>query len=316
MIHKLLNLTRPLIVPDTETTGTDPQNDRILELAFQVWEPERECRKCCSGQLPPEERDHPGSSATCNICDGTRIIGGLTKEYRTLVNPGTPIPPEVTEIHGIKDDDFLLCRTCGLSRDECVMSGDSFKTWPAFKQLAANLLIGFTNCDYAGKNVRFDLRILMAEFARAGVEWTIGDARIVDSDRLEAWLNKRSLSHLYRKYTGQKLEGAHGALTDVQASTTVIEHQMRELSNDEESTLLPRDFDTLHALQSPGMIDLEGKFQFIKGVPCFTRWGKYAGKPMTAADGSYWDWILKSEFSAEIKNLARRAKLKQFPIER
>ena len=38
MIHQLLNLTRPLFVLDTETTGTDTVRDRIVEIGFQRWE--------------------------------------------------------------------------------------------------------------------------------------------------------------------------------------------------------------------------------------------------------------------------------------
>lgn len=38
MIHEVLKLTRPLILFDTETTGTNTREDRILELGFQVWE--------------------------------------------------------------------------------------------------------------------------------------------------------------------------------------------------------------------------------------------------------------------------------------
>ena len=43
---------------------------------------------------------------------------------------------------------------------------------------------------------------------------------------------------------------------------------------------LPRDLDALHALQWPGLIDVEGKFRFVDGVACVGNWGKHAGKPM------------------------------------
>lgn len=275
MLHKLLNLTRPLIVVDTETTGVDVQKECIIEIGFQIWTAE-----------------------------------GLTKEYRTLVNPGLPIPPASTEIHGITDEHVRSCRVCR-SVASCACA-EGFRPWPTFKQLAPNLSIGFKDCDYAGKNVRFDLQILAAEFARNGIQWTIGDARIVDADRLEALLNKRSLSHLYKKYTGRDLEDAHSALVDVQATTIVIEYQMQATIFDQ-SEGLPRDVAKLHELSFPGMIDLEGKFRFVDGIPCFTRWGKYAGKPMTVADNGYWDWILKNDFSAEAKAIAGRAKMRKYP---
>jgi len=252
MIHQLLNLTRPLFVVDTETTGVDTQKDRIVELGFQQWGPE-----------------------------------GMVKEWSMLVNPGIPIPEAVIKIHGITNDDVYQ--------------------WPTFKRYAYSLSKGLINCDFAGKNVRFDLRILAAEFLRVGVEWSYMDARVIDAERLEQLAVPRTLSHLHEKYTGKMHDGAHGALSDVRASTTVIVGQL------ETYEILSRNLDTLHAAQWPGWIDGDGKFRFIDGIPCFGNWGKYAGKPMKNADRGYWDFILSNSFSADVKDLARKAKLGQFP---
>lgn len=283
MLHQFLNLKRKLIIFDTETTGLDIQTTRIVELAFQVFEPEN----------------------------------GLTKEWRSLVNPGVPIPEDVAKVHGITDVKIQSCRVCeGFKNTEgpfCTC--EVFHPWPTFAHLAASLATGFSNCDYAGKNVRFDLRILAQEFRRVSVRWSYADARIVDADRLEQLTNPRTLSHLYEKYTGQKLDGAHAALTDVRATTDVLTGQLETYPN------LPRDLDELHALQWPGWIDTEGKFRFVNGVPCFSRWGKHADKPMKDPSvnkrdqrgESYWDFILKADFSPEIKRIAEKAKLGQFP---
>lgn len=65
-----LKLTRPLVFFDLETTGVDPDNDRIVQLALIRVEP-----------------------------DGARTT------YETLVNPQRPIPPQATAVHGITDDD-------------------------------------------------------------------------------------------------------------------------------------------------------------------------------------------------------------------
>ena len=70
MLDKQLRLERPLIVFDTETTGTNPRADRIIEIA---------CLKV-----------HP---------DGRR------EQWLRRINPGIPIPPSSTAIHGITDAD-------------------------------------------------------------------------------------------------------------------------------------------------------------------------------------------------------------------
>lgn len=280
MIHQLLHLTRPMFWIDTETTGVDTQRDRIVEVGFEQWTAE-----------------------------------GMVKEWRSLVNPGMPIPADATKVHGITDAMVKDCRACDKPKND-IVHGDQghdilgehgFAPVPYFKQLASSLAIGFKDCDYAGKNVRFDLRILSAEFARAGVEWSYLGARIVDAERLEQLAVPRSLSHLHEKYTGHKHDGAHGALSDVRASVTVVVHQLQV------HPTLPRDLDQLHALQWPGWIDGEGKFRFVDGVPCFGQWGKHANKPMHKVPVDYYDFIIGADFSADVKALARNAKLGKFP---
>lgn len=72
----MLELERPLIFFDLETTGVDPATDRIVEMGFI--------------------KLHP---------DGTREA----KERR--INPERPIPPATTAIHGISDADVADCPT-------------------------------------------------------------------------------------------------------------------------------------------------------------------------------------------------------------
>lgn len=274
MIHEVLKLTRPLILFDTETTGTNTREDRILELGFQVWE-----------------------------------STGMTKSWRSLINPRVPIPAVAAKVHGIDDGIFQQCRQCGGPREN---HGDDheFHEWPSFGQLARSIASGFSNCDFGGKNIRFDLRILAAEMDRESVTWSYLGANVIDIDRIEQLGEPRSLSHLYKKYTGKDHDGAHGAMADVEASAEVIVAQMTKFEQ------LPRDLDELHALLWPGWIDPEGKFKFVNGVPCFGQWGKYQNQPMKAADRGYWDFILRSDFSADIKQLAEAAKLGRFPAPR
>ena len=66
---KHLKLDRPLAVFDLETTGVDPDKDRIVQIAIIRIEP-----------------------------------GGRRTTFETLVNPEMPIPPGATKVHGISDD--------------------------------------------------------------------------------------------------------------------------------------------------------------------------------------------------------------------
>ena len=67
---RFLQLSRPLAFFDLETTGTDIAEDRIVDIAVL--------------KLLP---------------------GGTEEALHSLINPGVPIPPSATEVHGIRDAD-------------------------------------------------------------------------------------------------------------------------------------------------------------------------------------------------------------------
>jgi len=74
MLDRLLPLERPLVVLDTEATGTNARSDRIVEIG---------CVKVHT--------------------DGRR------ETWVRRVNPGIPIPKGATAIHGIRDEDVRDC---------------------------------------------------------------------------------------------------------------------------------------------------------------------------------------------------------------
>ena len=93
-----LTLTRPLAVFDIESTGVVPTRDRIVELSVIKLFP-----------------------------DGTKQI--TTRR----LNPGMPIPPGATAIHGITDADVA--------------------NEPYFSDIAAKLFRYLEDCDLAGLSV-------------------------------------------------------------------------------------------------------------------------------------------------------------------
>ena len=70
MLEEILPLDRPIVIFDTETTGTNPRTDRIVEIACVKIRP-----------------------------DGRR------ETWEKRLNPGMPIPPGSTAIHRISDAD-------------------------------------------------------------------------------------------------------------------------------------------------------------------------------------------------------------------
>jgi DNA polymerase-3 subunit epsilon len=66
---------RRAAIVDTETTGTDPAVDKVIELAVVVFE----------------------------YCHESGAVGRVLGSYAALEDPGVPIPPSSTAIHGITD---------------------------------------------------------------------------------------------------------------------------------------------------------------------------------------------------------------------
>lgn len=79
-----LNLKKPLVFFDLETTGVDVATDRIVELALVKVMPDG------SVQTKPDK---------------------ASGEKRLLINPGIPIPVETSIIHGVYDEDVKDART-------------------------------------------------------------------------------------------------------------------------------------------------------------------------------------------------------------
>jgi len=78
-------LERPIVFFDTETTGTDPQSDRIIEI--------------CAVRISPPPT-------------------GIEKPRTWRINPGVRIPAEASEIHGIYNEDVADAPSFGDVADE------------------------------------------------------------------------------------------------------------------------------------------------------------------------------------------------------
>ena len=199
VIHKRmkLNLTKPLIVFDLETTGLDLVNDRIIQISYIKVYPDGR-----------EERE--------NI----------------FINPGKPIPTEVTLLTGISDEDVANA--------------------PTFKQKAKELSEKFAGCDFAGFNSnRFDVPMLAEEFLRAGVDFDFSKCRLIDAQNIYHKMERRNLAAAYKFYCGRKMEDdfeAHKADQDTEATWRVLQGELDMYApgnQEEEDRVLNNDMDEL-----------------------------------------------------------------------
>ena len=231
-------------------------------------------------------------------------------KWRSLVRPGVPLGSSV-DVHGITDADLAGCRACGAAREAHGVSSDTeplceaFQPWPEFSTLARNLAHGYSNCHFAGKNVRYDLRVLAEEFARYRVPWSYAGALILDVDRLESLLEPRDLSSLYRRRLGREPEGAHRADNDVRMTVEILCDQITKRGD-----AFPLDLAEIHALSWPGWIDSEGKMKRGKDGVVSLTFGKHAGVDIRRVPRDYWTWLLRDNFSTELKAIVEKILVK------
>lgn len=153
-------LVTPWLVLDVETTGTDPGRDRIVQIAAVARESGNE----------------------------------MVRVVSSLVNPGIPIPPEATAVHGITDDTV---------RDAPTLA----ELLPAILQIGRGRTV-------LGYNVAFDL-----EFARLGWPSEAVDP-LVWVRGIDRWVpgkGRHKLAETCRRWGVEMRGHAHAALTDARA---------------------------------------------------------------------------------------------------
>lgn len=219
-----------------------------------------------------------------NIDNSTDI---LTKK----VNPGIPIPEFSSKIHGIYDKDVADC--------------------PTFKEVANDVNHYLNNVDLAGYNSnRFDVPLLVDEFLRAGIEFDIRGRKLIDVQHIFHKMEQRTLSAAYKFYCNQELIDAHSAEADVRATYEVLEAQLERYSDQ-----LQPDAAFLHAFcNNSKNVDLAGRIVYDDKKREVFNFGKYKGRLVTdvfKTDPSYYDWMLKGDFSRDTKQVVTALRLRE-----
>jgi DNA polymerase-3 subunit epsilon len=161
-------------------------------------------------------------------------------------------------------------------------------------------------CDLCGYNLlRFDLRLLLNEYGRAGISFPLQGRRIIDPCRIFYQREPRDLAAAVLFYCGREHDGAHGAQADVLATLAVLEAQLDRYAD------LPKSVNALHEhLRDPTTVDLDGMFsRRPDGAVVFAK-GKYKGRPLeeiAATKPDYLEWMLREDFFDDTKTVVAAA---------
>ncbi len=266
-----LKLDRPLAILDIETTSIDVNTARIVQIGYIV---------LIDNRLEDDAHEKK------------RLIANREAEF--LINPGIPIPPEASAVHGITD----------------AMVVDK----PKFVDVASTIIKDLKNCDLAGFNIeKFDLPILARHFAEYEIDFP-KDRRIIDAMTICHRNEKRDLAWATRFYLGREHDNAHDAFADASTTAEILIKQVERYG-------LPQDIPSLdlYCHEKPAeYVDQEGKLQW-RGDEAFFSFGKVKGMTLRQAaksNADYLRWILGADFSPEFKQIVSDALSGRFPVRR
>lgn len=251
-----LTLRKPLVIIDLETTGVSIASDRIVEIS------------------------------------ALKVMPSGTEEWLTMrLNPGIPISPEATRIHGITDADVA--------------------NEPHFKEVAKKIAAFLEGCDLAGFNsMKFDIPILCEEFLRVNVDFNPARHRYVDVQVIYHKKEQRTLGAAYKFYCERELENAHSAQADAAATYEILKAQLDRYPD------LENDIEKLSSFSAfNNNADLAGRIVFSEqGVEVFN-FGKHKGKPVEQVlkeEPSYYSWMMNGDFPLNTKQVLTAIKLRSF----
>ena len=247
-----LNLKRPLVVFDLESTGLNITEDRIIELSYVKVYP--------NGQ---EE----------------------SKTFR--FNPEKVIPQQAIDVHHITNE---------------MLDGE-----PTFKQRAHEIARVFEGSDIAGFNSNhFDIPLLAQEMSKAGINFDPSQHKFIDVQTIYHKREKRDLEAACIFYCGHPMENHHSAADDAKTTLEVLKAQLDHYANDAEP--LKNDVDFLSQYSSHNRnVDLAGRIVYNEQKQPMFNFGKHKGKTVeevfTKLDFGYYDWMMKSDFAENTKQV-------------
>ena len=251
-----LHLKKALVFLDIEATGLNVTADRMVEIGLLKLHPNG-----------TEERKH------------------------WQMNPEIPIPPKISKLIGISDEDVAKK--------------------PLFKAIAKEVLQFIGPADLAGFNpFKLDLPLLMEEFIRAGIDFDMGKRKVVDVQRIFHMMEKRNLAAAYAFYCGKDLKDSHSAEADTEATFEVFKAQLdryTELGNDIDKVC------QVTGNPSENIVDIVGRIiRDDEGAEIFN-FGKYKGQKVEdilKRDPAYYGWMMNGDFTGYTKKKLTEIRLR------
>lgn len=282
-----LELKRPLLFFDIESTGLNLVNDSIIELSFVKVFP-----------------DHHEERKTWRVCPWDYVAMRQKK-----------IDPQASEVNGIKDEELvnepkfieIVREVVDWLRDSDLAGFNSTKF--DLPMLSEEIERARAYClrRIGDPKVPRDKK----EQAKATVEALDIDLHsklMVDVQNIYHYMEPRNLKAAYRFYCGgEDFENAHTAEADTVATYEVLKGQLDMYSTPDKhrEVTLKNDVEFLSAVAGrPRTVDYAGRIVIGKNGEPTVNFGKHKGKTVREVfkrEPAYFAWIADGEFTLDTK---------------
>ena len=278
-----LNLIKPLVIFDLETTGLDLVKDRIIQISYI--------------KVYPDGREERGNE---------------------LVNPEKPIEPIITQLTGISDEDVKdkptfkqLGATLAEKFTGCDFAGFNSNHFD-IPLLAEEFLRAGIDFDFS-KSKMIDAQTIFHKMERRNLAaaYKFYCGRKMEDD-FEAHRADQDTEATYRVLMGELDKYAPGANEDPEK---VLENDMTKLA---EFSRTNNNVDFAGRIVWGEMKDRNGKpLLDSEGNPKLTEvfnFGKHKGIPVADVlhiDPGYYSWILAGDFTYNTKQVLTRIRLRE-----
>ena len=278
-----LNLTKPLVIFDLETTGLDLVKDRIIQISYI--------------KVYPDGREERGNE---------------------LVNPEKPIEPIITQLTGISEEDVKnkptfkqLGATLAEKFTGCDFAGFNSNHFD-IPLLAEEFLRAGIDFDFS-KSKMIDAQTIFHKMERRNLAaaYKFYCGRKMEED-FEAHRADQDTEATYRVLMGELDKYAPGANEDAEK---VLENDMDKLA---EFSKTNNNVDFAGRIVWGEVKDRQGNPVLDKdGKPKLTEvfnFGKHKGLPVADVlhiDPGYYSWILSGDFTYNTKQVLTRIRLRE-----
>jgi DNA polymerase-3 subunit epsilon len=263
----ILNLTRPLLFFDIESTGLNIATDSIAQLSFVKVFPAKD-----------EDDKNPEMKKTWTLCP-----------WNYESNCQRPVAPAAKAVNKLEDSELAKCPKFYEVVDEVI-------SWLDDADLA-----GFNSSKFDLPMLAEEIDRVIKFKGRSDIGIDLHKKTMVDVQTIYHYKEPRNLKAAHLFYCHSDFDGAHSADADTYATYEVLKGQLemyKDLKNDVASLAM------VGNERRQEFVDFDGKLVRDKSGEAVINFGKYKGRTAREVyrlEPSYFAWVFQGTFSEDTK---------------